>query len=104
MTAFATQALANRANAQLSTGPRTEEGKRVSSQNSITDGLSAAQFANIISLMEITGKARNLGAGVWVSRWQFFRVPRLLLPASSFSAAPTPRPERVPVRRAGRVF
>ena len=44
MTAFATQALANRANAQLSTGPRTEEGKRVSSQNSITDGLSAAQI------------------------------------------------------------
>ena len=44
MTAFATQALANRANAQLSTGPRTEEGKRVSSQNSVTDGLTAAQI------------------------------------------------------------
>lgn len=31
-------------------------------------GLSASQFANIISLMEITGKVRNLGAGQWVSR------------------------------------
>jgi DNA processing protein len=31
-------------------------------------GLSAAQFANIISLMEITGKVRNLGAGQWVAR------------------------------------
>jgi DNA processing protein len=28
----------------------------------------AAQFANIISLMEITGKVRNLGAGQWVIR------------------------------------
>jgi hypothetical protein len=31
-------------------------------------GLTAAQFANIISLMEITGKVRNLGAGQWVVR------------------------------------
>lgn len=31
-------------------------------------GLSAAEFANVISLMEITGKVRNLGAGVWVAR------------------------------------
>jgi DNA processing protein len=29
-------------------------------------GLSAAQFANVITLMEITGKVRNLGAGTWV--------------------------------------
>jgi hypothetical protein len=31
-------------------------------------GLSAAKFANIISLMEITGKIRNLGAGHWALR------------------------------------
>ncbi len=31
-------------------------------------GLTAAQFANIISLMEITGKVRNLGAGSWAAR------------------------------------
>lgn len=31
-------------------------------------GLSAAQFANLISLMEITGKVRNLGAGRWALR------------------------------------
>jgi DNA processing protein len=31
-------------------------------------GLSPAEFANIISLMEITGKVRNLGAGQWVAR------------------------------------
>ncbi len=30
--------------------------------------LSAAQFASLISLMEITGKVRNLGAGNWVIR------------------------------------
>lgn len=31
-------------------------------------GLAAAKFAHIISLMEITGKVRNLGAGQWVAR------------------------------------
>lgn len=30
--------------------------------------LSAAEFARAISLMEITGKVRNLGAGTWVKR------------------------------------
>ncbi len=30
--------------------------------------LSAAEFANVISLMEITGKVRNLGAGTWARR------------------------------------
>jgi DNA processing protein len=30
--------------------------------------LPAAQFANVISLMEITGKVRNLGAGNWIVR------------------------------------
>jgi len=30
--------------------------------------LSASQFANVITLMEITGKVRNLGAGQWVAR------------------------------------
>jgi DNA processing protein len=33
-----------------------------------TSGLSAQQFANIITLMEITGKVRNLGAGQWLAR------------------------------------
>ena len=31
-------------------------------------GLSPQEFAHVISLMEITGKVRNLGAGVWVSQ------------------------------------
>ena len=35
--------IANAANAQLSTGPRTEEGKRQSSQNARTHGLTAEQ-------------------------------------------------------------
>ncbi|MDB5178865.1 MAG: hypothetical protein JWN01_808 [Patescibacteria group bacterium] len=40
-----------------------------SSQDLIEESkLTAAQFANIISLMEITGKVRNLGAGQWVIR------------------------------------
>jgi len=30
--------------------------------------LTASEFASIISLMEITGKVRNLGAGVWAAR------------------------------------
>jgi len=37
------QILANRLNAQKSTGPRTSEGKAVASQNSLSHGLSAAQ-------------------------------------------------------------
>jgi len=40
-----------------------------SSEELITKSrLTAASFANIISLMEITGKVRNLGAGNWVVR------------------------------------
>ncbi len=31
-------------------------------------GLKPAEFASVISLMEITGKVRNLGAGVWAAR------------------------------------
>ncbi|HSX41153.1 MAG TPA: DNA-processing protein DprA [Candidatus Saccharimonadales bacterium] len=30
--------------------------------------MTASQFAYVISLMEITGKVRNLGAGIWVRR------------------------------------
>jgi len=39
--ATAVQIEANRANAQLSTGPRTEEGKQRSSQNSLKHGVTA---------------------------------------------------------------
>ena len=38
------QVTANRANAQLSTGPRTEEGKQASAANAITTGLTSAQI------------------------------------------------------------
>ena len=31
-------------------------------------GLDAAEFASLISLMELTGKVRNLGAGLWAVR------------------------------------
>jgi DNA processing protein len=42
---------------------------RSRSQELIDDtGLEAAEFASIISLMELTGKVRNLGAGVWAAR------------------------------------
>jgi len=45
------------------------EGGASNSEDLIAGGnFSAAQFANIISLMEITGKVRNLGAGQWVVR------------------------------------
>ncbi len=46
----------------LDSGTSTSEDLITQSQ------LTAAQFANIISLMEITGKVRNLGAGNWVIR------------------------------------
>ena len=42
-TASTTQQEANRANAQLSTGPRTEQGKFASSSNSRTHGLTTRQ-------------------------------------------------------------
>lgn len=35
-----------------------------------SSGLSAAEFANLISLMEITGKVQALGAGMWTIRRQ----------------------------------
>ena len=43
MMASDAQILANRKNAQKSTGPRTEEGKAVSAQNAVTHGLLARQ-------------------------------------------------------------
>jgi len=44
------------------------DGAATSDQLIGQSGLSPAEFANIISLMEITGKVRNLGAGNWVAR------------------------------------
>jgi DNA processing protein len=44
------------------------EGANTSEELIERSQLGAAQFANIISLMEITGKVRNLGAGNWVVR------------------------------------
>ena len=44
------------------------EGDNTSDSLIERSGLSAAQFANIVSLMEITGKIRNLGAGRWAIR------------------------------------
>lgn len=40
------------------------------SSQELIDGaqMTASQFAHVISLMEITGKVRNLGAGVWIRR------------------------------------
>jgi DNA processing protein len=43
-------------------------GQATNDQLISSSGLSPAKFANIISLMEITGKVRNLGAGQWVAR------------------------------------
>jgi DNA processing protein len=44
------------------------EGASTSEDLIVKSQLDAAAFANIISLMEITGKVRNLGAGNWVIR------------------------------------
>ena len=44
MAATAVQITANRKNAQHSTGPRTEAGKRASSKNSLATGLTSAQI------------------------------------------------------------
>jgi len=45
-----------------------EDGVNTSEELIEKSSLSAASFANVISLMEITGKVRNLGAGNWVIR------------------------------------
>ena len=42
--ATAAQMMANQANAQHSTGPRTEQGKAHSSQNRLSHGLSSREF------------------------------------------------------------
>jgi hypothetical protein len=39
------QVIANRTNAQLSTGPKTQSGKTAAAQNSVSHGLSATRFA-----------------------------------------------------------
>jgi hypothetical protein len=44
MATSAVQIQANRSNAQLSTGPRSDEGKRASSSNSTTSGLTSAKI------------------------------------------------------------
>lgn len=38
-------------------------------------GLTAPEFSSVISLMEITGKVRNLGAGIWAARGQAAKSP-----------------------------
>jgi DNA processing protein len=45
-----------------------EEGHATGEAIIEASGLTPARFANIITLMEITGKVRNLGAGNWVVR------------------------------------
>jgi DNA processing protein len=48
---------------------RTLEGGTSTTQQLIeTTQLTAAEFASVVSLMEITGKIRNLGAGHWAGR------------------------------------
>lgn len=44
------------------------DGANTSETLILRSGLSAAQSAKVISLMEITGKVRNLGASQWVAR------------------------------------
>jgi DNA processing protein len=44
------------------------QGQATNEQLIAASGLSAAEVANHVSLMEITGKIRNLGAGTWVLR------------------------------------
>ncbi len=45
-----------------------KEGTSNSEELIAQSGFSAAEFANIITLMEIAGKVHNLGAGTWVLR------------------------------------
>jgi len=45
-----------------------ESGKSTSERLIERTGLTAPEFASVISLMEITGKVRNLGAGHWAHR------------------------------------
>jgi DNA processing protein len=45
-----------------------QQGHHTSDQLIKHSQLDASHFANVITLMEITGKVRNLGAGQWVAR------------------------------------
>lgn len=45
-----------------------QAGKASSDELIAESGFSAAEFAGLITLMEITGKVRNLGAGMWAVR------------------------------------
>lgn len=46
-----------------------KEGVSNSEELIARSGFSAAEFANLITLMEISGKVHNLGAGAWVLRY-----------------------------------
>ena len=45
-----------------------KEGVNQSEELIVRSGMTASEFANIITLMEISGKVYNLGAGNWTTR------------------------------------
>ncbi|MBE0659358.1 MAG: hypothetical protein IH602_16820, partial [Bryobacteraceae bacterium] len=81
--ATAAQIAANRANAQLSTGPKTEEGKARSSQNNFSSGLTSREFVILPGQEEFFGEWMiGLHAGIQPCGALEFDVFRQLAHAS----------------------
>ncbi len=89
---YSTRAEANRANAQLSTGPRTEEGKRIASHNALKTGLTgrtvllptddADQYAAHRARVDArygprTDEERLLAESIAHTEWRLLRIPSL---------------------------
>lgn len=87
-----TRAEANQANAQLSTGPKTEEGKRITSHNALKTGLTgrtvllptddADAFADHMARVDArytpaTDDERQLAENIGHLEWRLLRIPSL---------------------------
>ena len=117
--ATAPQTIANQANAQHSTGPRTPDGKAASSRNATTHGLSSPllvlahesqdEFNELVGRLTGEHKPANphqafLVDQLIISRWQLARAQRLQIRAFDHLASSIPNPEDADGRIVARMF
>ncbi len=117
--ATAAQVIANQANAQHSTGPKTTEGKAASSRNAVAHGLSSPftvlahesqeEFNELIDCLTAEHQPANPHQAFLVdqlatSQWQLARAQRLITNAFEQLAAVVPDPADADARIVARMF